>query len=101
MFIFHLWNVFVNVDGPKRPSVCTLFYDYRPQPLSLQTTDGYFNKGALFIADFTELYKRFEKQFRCIVLQDVDVLPETYCISYLCKDYPWHLASHIDRFGYK
>ena len=85
----------------KTAHACVSMFDYRPQLLSFQTTDGYFNKGALFNAGFTELYKRFKKQFRCIVLQDVDVLPETDCISYLCKDYPWHLASHIDRFGYK
>ena len=65
-----------------------------------QTTEGYFNKGSLFNAGFVEIERRFPAMFDCIVLQDVDVLPEDNRISYACKDTAWHLASHVDAWGY-
>ena len=68
---------------------------------NFQTSEGYFNKGALFNAGFMEIENRFPGLFDCVVLQDVDVLPEDNRISYACKDTAWHLASHVDAWNYR
>ena len=66
-----------------------------------QTRGGYFNKGSLFNAGFLEIERRFPSYFNCMVLQDVDVLPETDRISYACRETAWHLAAYVDTFRYK
>ena len=66
-----------------------------------QTTEGYFNKGSLFNAGVLEIERRFPSHFDCMVLQDVDVLPETDGISYACRETAWHLAAYVDKFEYK
>ena len=80
------------------PASCRNKYDII---FLFQTKGGYFNKGALFNAGFLEIEKRFPGIFDCIVLQDVDVLPEDNRISYACKDTAWHLGSHVDAWEYR
>ena len=71
------------------------------QFIHLQTLYGWFNKGVLFNAGFLEIEKRFPGYFTCLILQDVDILPENDNILYRCTENATHLSTYIDRYKYK
>lgn len=61
--------------------------------------DTVFNRGALFNAGFIQA-KKFGL-FDCIILHDVDLLPEDRRNNYTCTKMPLHLAAAIDKFRYR
>ena len=62
-------------------------------------SDGLFNKGKIFNAGFTEITKLW--RFDCVILHDVDLLPENDYNTYSCGIRgPIHLGLRLDRVGY-
>lgn len=57
-----------------------------------------FNRGLLMNVGFIESLK--EDNYSCIVLHDVDLLPEDYRVSYVCPEAPTHLSGHASQFSY-
>ncbi|KAF6040981.1 hypothetical protein EB796_000698 [Bugula neritina] len=66
--------------------------------LAVQAGDGGFAKGRLFNIAFLEAMKM--QQFDCVIMQDVDLIPETDKNVYVCDSHARHLASAIDEQRY-
>ncbi|XP_063415976.1 beta-1,4-galactosyltransferase 6-like [Mytilus trossulus] len=58
-----------------------------------------FNRGILANIGFKEAMSDME--FDCIVVHDVDVLPEDDRNFYICSDNPIHMAVKVEQFGYR
>ena len=58
-----------------------------------------FNKGATFNAGFIEVMRQWSPD--CIILHDLDLLPEDDRNMYSCLQSPQHLSPRLDRYGYK
>uniref|UniRef100_A0A0K0F8J5 Beta-1,4-N-acetylgalactosaminyltransferase n=1 Tax=Strongyloides venezuelensis TaxID=75913 RepID=A0A0K0F8J5_STRVS len=63
------------------------------------TTNGTFNRGKLLNIGFKEALKLYH--FDCIILHDVDLIPEDDRNIYQCSKYPRHMSSHINKFSYE
>uniref|UniRef100_A0A0N4ZU85 Glyco_transf_7N domain-containing protein n=1 Tax=Parastrongyloides trichosuri TaxID=131310 RepID=A0A0N4ZU85_PARTI len=62
-------------------------------------TNGTFNRGKLLNIGFIEALKLYN--FDCVILHDVDLIPEDDRNIYQCSKYPRHMSSHINIFNYK
>ena len=58
-----------------------------------------FNKGSLYNSGFLTAMSD-DPEINCIILHDVDLLPENDTIMYTCNKYPKHLSVAIDKFDY-
>ena len=64
-----------------------------------QAGEKVFNRGKLFNVGFVEAMKR--KKFGCIVMHDVDLIPENDQNLYYCPSVPRHLSVKVDVLKYK
>ena len=64
----------------------------------LQVSGNIFNKGATLNAGFIEVMKL--EKFDCVVLHDIDLLPENTGIIYTCKLSPIVLSTMLDKYNY-
>uniref|UniRef100_A0A0N4ZI43 Beta-1,4-galactosyltransferase n=1 Tax=Parastrongyloides trichosuri TaxID=131310 RepID=A0A0N4ZI43_PARTI len=60
--------------------------------------NGTFNKGKLFNAGFVEAMKLYK--FDCVILHDVDLIPENDKNIYECSKQPRHMALYINIYNY-
>jgi hypothetical protein len=75
--------------------------DYRIfviEPFSNNSTTK-FNRGLLYNIGFSEIIK-LDSSIDCIVLHDVDLLPENDKNLYTCSKNPRHLSAAVDKFNY-
>ncbi|KAK2154681.1 hypothetical protein LSH36_260g01073 [Paralvinella palmiformis] len=63
-----------------------------------QVTPGLFNKGRLYNVGF--LTAMTFDQWDCVILHDVDLVPETEDNLYRCADSPLHLSAGVDSLRY-
>lgn len=63
-----------------------------------QVPGGFFNKGTCFNAGFQQAMADYN--YDCIVLHDVDILPEDDRNLYTCGYYPKHQAVLVEQFNY-
>lgn len=64
-----------------------------------QDHESKFNRALLLNVGFVEAMKDFG--YSCIVLHDVDLLPEDYRVPYTCAQQPTHLSVSSSRFKYR
>ena len=66
--------------------------------LLLQTKSAPFNRGMLSNIGFVEsgLYMNYD----CLVIHDVDVLPEDYHNLYVFRSDPIHILTLVEQFEY-
>lgn len=57
-----------------------------------------FNRGKLFNVGYLEVKK--VNRFPCLILHDVDLLPQNINNIYGCTKYPRHMASNINKLRY-
>jgi hypothetical protein len=57
-----------------------------------------FNKGRIYNAGFLMAMK--DVDWDCIILHDVDLVPETDDNLYRCADTPLHLSAGVDSLRY-
>jgi beta-1,4-galactosyltransferase 1 len=77
------------------------FVDYTIFVVEQAGNDTY-NKGALFNIGYLEAQRMSGRSLECMILHDVDLLPEDDHILYLCDNQSAsHLSEGIDKFGYK
>ena len=75
--------------------------DYRifvVEPILSNSTTK-FNRGLLYNIGFNEILK-LDSTIDCIVLHDVDLLPENDKNLYTCSKNPRHLSAAVDKFNY-
>ncbi|XP_067651702.1 beta-1,4-galactosyltransferase 3-like isoform X2 [Haliotis asinina] len=64
-----------------------------------QTPGGIFNRGLMINAGVAAALKA--DNFTCIVIHDVDLIPETSNNYYRCRENPLHLSTASAKYGYK
>ncbi|XP_046560663.1 beta-1,4-galactosyltransferase 4-like [Haliotis rubra] len=64
-----------------------------------QVPGGVFNRGLMINAGVTAALK--SDNFTCLVIHDVDLIPETGDNYYRCREDPIHLSTAISKHGYK
>lgn len=63
-----------------------------------QDSEFAFNKGQLMNAGVHEILKIYP--FTCLVLHDVDMIPQDDRMDYACAESPMHISSALDKFNY-
>jgi hypothetical protein len=64
----------------------------------LQTTSSPFNRGMLSNIGFVEF--GLDMHYDCLVIHDVDVLPEDDRNFYVCRSDPIHMSTLVEQFEY-
>uniref|UniRef100_A0A0N4ZDE4 Glyco_transf_7C domain-containing protein n=1 Tax=Parastrongyloides trichosuri TaxID=131310 RepID=A0A0N4ZDE4_PARTI len=65
----------------------------------IEPTNGTFNRGKLVNVGFVEGLKLYN--FDCVIIHDVDLIPEHEKNIYECSDQPRHMAVNMNKFKYK
>ena len=78
-----------------------LFKLYVNRMLYLQTAHGLWNKGLLYNACVLEMERRYPGYYQCVVLHDIDLLPETDRMVYNCTTIPRQLGAYLQHLKYK
>ena len=66
-----------------------------------QTTSSLFNRASLFNAAFLVLNRTLPNFYDCVVIHDVDMLPESLCTLYQCHGNPLHLSVEVEKFDFR
>ena len=61
--------------------------------------DSKFNRGMLLNIGFIEATKL--QDYQCIIIHDVDLIPEDDRNLYICPQMPRHMSVSIDVMSYK
>ncbi|XP_076079131.1 beta-1,4-galactosyltransferase 4-like isoform X3 [Mytilus galloprovincialis] len=64
-----------------------------------QTAGSLFNRGMLSNIGFVQAMK--DMAYDCVVIHDLDILPEDDRNFYICGDNPIHMATKVEKFKYR
>ena len=59
-----------------------------------------FNRAKLLNVGYKEAMKHYNR-YDCVMLHDVDLLPENEQLIYTCADQPKHMSAAINIYDYK
>ena len=65
-----------------------------------QAGNATFNRAKLLNVGFKEAMKHYDR-YDCVMLHDVDLLPENEQLIYTFADQPKHMSAAINIYNYK